>query len=58
MRSGHGAWSIGHRVRNQGSVVRDQRTRTENRDSTVGAAFSRDLDCDLYDLNDLNDSNG
>ena len=69
MRGGHGAWSIGHRVRNRGSVVKEQpplpdgfgaprRTRTENRDSPVGVAFSRDLDCDLYDSNDLNDSNG
>jgi len=29
--------------------------KAENRDYPVGAAFSRDLDCDFYDFNNLND---
>ena len=31
-------------------IIRGQREKKEERDSPVGAAFSRDLDCDFNDL--------
>jgi hypothetical protein len=50
---GRGQKTEGRRQRAEG-----KRQRKEERDYPVGAAFSRDLDCDFYDFNGFNDFHG
>ena len=38
----------------RGQKTEDRRQKTEDKEHPVGAAFSRDLDYDFYDLNDFN----